>query len=460
MSARFSHLDAGTPESQWQEELRRRTIVPLDVDVDLLVVVAAHPDDETLGAAGLMAHAARRGTPVAVVVTSDGERSHPASPTHSPSQLAILRRTETSRAVSMVAPGSDVLFLGLPDGELADHLTVLRAELAAVLDGPAAATAARVLVAAPWSGDGHRDHRVVAEVCAAVCAARGIRHVGYPVWAWHWGAADDLPWSRARALPLGREEAEQKRRALACHTTQIAPLSEQRGDEVLLHEGMMAHFERDVEVFLVESEDQAVPAGLDAAWFDAFYQRNGEDPWGFETRWYEERKRGILLASLPEPRLGSVLEVGCSTGVLTAELAQRADTVVAMDAAEAAVSRTRERLSHDTRVTVLRGAAPDDWPTGEFDTIVLSEVGYYLSAADLTRLLHRVAVSLSDRGCVVACHWRHPVTEYPLTGDDVHDALHEVVQWQTLTTHRERDFVLEVFAPLTAMSVAEREGLA
>ncbi|KRB38636.1 PIG-L family deacetylase [Microbacterium sp. Root180] len=459
MSGGFSHLDPGTPETQWQDALGRRTVSDLDADLDFLVVVAAHPDDETLGAAGLMSRAARSGIPIAVVVASDGEGSHPASPTHTRQELARLRRIETARAVSLVAPEADVRFLGLPDGELDTHLAALGAGVALVVDGPAAATAGRVLVAAPWSGDGHRDHRVVAEVCAAVCASRGIRHVGYPVWVWHWGSTEDLPWSRARALRLDPEEADRKRRAIACHTTQIEPLSSQQGDEVLLHAGMRSHFERDVEIFLVEGEPGESTAGLDAAWFDDFYDRNGDDPWGFETRWYEERKRSILLASLPERQLGRVLEVGCSTGVLTAELAERADAVVAMDPAQIAVTRARERIGDDPRVTVLRGTAPDDWPEGEFDTIVLSEVGYYLSASDLNRLLHRVRGSLSERGCVVACHWRHPVAEYPQTGDDVHDVLHELIEWQTLVTHRERDFVLDIFAPHTAKSVAEREGL-
>jgi len=460
MIARFSHLDPGTPEQLWQEELRRREIADFDPTVDLLVIVAAHPDDETLGAAGLMARAARRGTPVIVVVASDGEGSHPDSPTHTPEQLAALRRQETERAVSLAAPGSDLRFLGLPDGELQDHAADLRATLAAVLDDAGAATAGRVLVAAPWSGDGHRDHRIVAEACAAICAPRGIRHVGFPIWAWHWGSVGDVPWSQAKMLPLGEEEVALKRQAIASHTTQIEALSPQPGDEVLLHAGMRSHFERDVEIFLDEREDPAPPDGLDAAWFEAFYDRNGSDPWGFETRWYEQRKRAILLASLPERDLGAVLEVGCATGILTAELAERADRVVAMDAAEAAVQLARERLAADARVTVLRGAAPDDWPEGEFDTIVLSEVGYYLSAADLRRTLHRLVGSLSDRGCVVACHWRHRVAEYPQTGDDVHDALHEEIEWQTLLTHRERDFVLEVFAPHAALSVAQREGLA
>ncbi|WP_127473027.1 bifunctional PIG-L family deacetylase/class I SAM-dependent methyltransferase [Microbacterium sulfonylureivorans] len=459
MSVRFSHLDPGTPESDWQEALRARTLVDLEDDVDFLVVVAAHPDDETLGAAGLMARASSRGTPVVVVVASDGEGSHPMSPTHTPEQLSSLRRRETEEAVSRVAPGSDIRFLGLPDGELHEHTARLRAQLVAVVDGAPAASADRVIVAAPWSGDGHRDHRIVAEVVASVCAPRGLLHVAYPIWAWHWGGADDVPWVRARVLRLRDEERERKRRAIACHTTQIEALSSQQGDEVLLHAGMRSHFERDVEVFLGEREEPAVSDGLDAAWFDAFYDRNGDDPWGFETRWYEERKRAILLASLPESRLGAVLEVGCATGILTAELARRSERVVAMDAAEAAAAKARERLRGDPRVTVLRAAAPDDWPIGEFDTVVLSEVGYYLSGPDLRRLLHHIAGSLSERGCVVACHWRHPVAEYPLSGDDVHDALNEMIGWQTLVSHRERDFVLEVFAPLTAVSVAEREGL-
>lgn len=460
MSTAFSHLDPGTEEAHWRDEIGRRSIQNLDTDVDLLVVVAAHPDDETLGAAGLMAKAESRGTRVVVVVATGGEHSHPASPTHTPEQLASLRRTETTQAVSVVAPGGSIRFLGLPDGGLDTRVEDLRAALAAALDEAGSADPARTLVAAPWSKDRHRDHRIVAEACGELCDARGIRHVGYPVWAWHWGTAADLPWPTARAVRLDSHEVERKARAIALHTTQIEPLSPQQGDEVLLHEGMRSHFERDVEVFFIEGDEASGGGSLDAAWFDAFYDRNGDDPWGFESRWYEKRKRDILLASLPERRLGRVLEVGCSTGVLTAALAERSDAVVAMDAAEAAVMRARERLASNPRVSVRRAVAPDDWPEGEFDTIVVSEVAYYLSAHDLARLLARIAGSLGEDGCVVACHWRHPVAAYPLTGDDVHRTMRELPGLRTLATHLEDDFVLDVFAPQSARSVAQREGLA
>ncbi len=40
------------------------------------------------------------------------------------------------------------------------------------------------------------------------------------------------------------------------------------------------------------------------AGFEQMYAR-AEDPWGFGTRWYEERKRAVLLASLPQRHYGA-----------------------------------------------------------------------------------------------------------------------------------------------------------
>ncbi len=108
-------------------------------------------------------------------------------------------------------------------------------------------------------------------------------------------------------------------------------------------------------------------------------------------------------------------------------------------------------------MTLQQGAVPGDWPAGAFETIVLSEVGYYLSPRDLDRTIALIDAAMT--GCVVACHWRHPVAEYPLSGDDVHRALRSVAAWQTLAVHEEEDFVLEVFCRRPAVSVAHREGL-
>jgi hypothetical protein len=60
---------------------------------------------------------------------------------------------------------------------------------------------------------------------------------------------------------------------------------------------------------------------------------------------------------------------------------------------------------------------PEQWPDGEFELILLSEVVYYLSPVDVGRLADRVTRSLSEGGCVILVHWTGP-TDYPLSGDE------------------------------------------
>jgi hypothetical protein len=86
-------------------------------------------------------------------------------------------------------------------------------------------------------------------------------------------------------------------------------------------------------------------------------------------------------------------------------------------------------------------------------------VGYYLSADDLARTIALIDAAMTADGCLVACHWRHPVAEYPQTGDQVHAALRAVSSWEVIARHEEEDFVLEVFGRSPVVSVARREGL-
>jgi hypothetical protein len=92
-----------------------------------------------------------------------------------------------------------------------------------------------------------------------------------------------------------------------------------------------------------------------------------------------------------------------------------------------------------------------------FDLIVVSEVGYYLDAADL--LLDRTVGSLAPGGVLLACHWRHPVAEYPQSGDDVHHSLGDRPELVRVVHHEETDFLLEVFTQGRRPTVAQWEGL-
>ena len=197
---------------------------------------------------------------------------------------------------------------------------------------------------------------------------------------------------------------------------------------------------------------------LGQQYFDGFYQA-GADPWGFETRWYEKRKRAITMASLPHQRFGSAFEPGCAIGVLTEELAPRCDQLLATDISDVPLTVARQRLSGQTGVTFEQRRVPQDWPAGPFDLIVLSEIGYYCDATDLSLLIAAAVTSLTDDGVVLACHWRHPVADYPLTGDQVHDQFRRESGLSVLVDHTEEDFRLDVFVRSPAASVARRDGL-
>jgi SAM-dependent methyltransferase len=199
---------------------------------------------------------------------------------------------------------------------------------------------------------------------------------------------------------------------------------------------------------------------LTPEYFDDLY-RAAPDPWGFTTRWYEERKYALTLAALPRRRYSSAFEPGCSIGVLTAGLAERCDALLAADVATAALAATRRRVGDLPHVRVEQCRLPQDWPDETFDLVVLSEVGYYLDADALARLVEVTVGGMSPGADLVLVHWRHPVADYPLSGDAVHDAFGASIALERTVRHAEADFLLEVFSrvPPAGLSVAAREGL-
>jgi SAM-dependent methyltransferase len=190
---------------------------------------------------------------------------------------------------------------------------------------------------------------------------------------------------------------------------------------------------------------------------DEFYSKS-PDPWGFRTSWYEQRKREIVVASLPRRRFGSCWELGCSVGELTAALAPRCGRVLATDGNAVAVEQARARVREFAHVTVEQQIHPDDWPNESFDLIVFSELGYNFEAPSLRALADRLTSTLSSSGMLVACHWRHGIPNCPIAGDEVHRIVAAALSLPQLVQHVEEDFVLEIWSA-DARSVAASEGM-
>ncbi|MCS0603517.1 nodulation S family protein [Streptomyces sp. LP11] len=199
------------------------------------------------------------------------------------------------------------------------------------------------------------------------------------------------------------------------------------------------------------------------AYFDDMY-RGAEDPWHLAERWYERRKYDLTVAALPQPRYRRAFEPGCSVGELTRRLAVRCDAVFACDRVGSAVATARHRTRDLPHVEVRRMVLPEEWPTGSFDLIVLSELLYYLDDATFDRFVRRTVASLEPGGTLVTVHWDHPVPEHLTTGSGIADLLAARLELDLLADHREEDFVLQVHRRRgpdgrRAISVAAEEGL-
>lgn len=161
-------------------------------------------------------------------------------------------------------------------------------------------------------------------------------------------------------------------------------------------------------------------ATMSRAYFEKLYASN-PDPWDFAGSAYEKEKYRKTLAALPRSRYAAALEIGCSIGVLTRDLAARCDRLLALDAASTPLEQARRRCAGFTHVRFEQRTVPGQWPAGTFDLILLSEVLYYFRLDDLHRLASEASESLAQRGDCVLVHWTGE-TNYPLSGDEAVDA--------------------------------------
>lgn len=162
------------------------------------------------------------------------------------------------------------------------------------------------------------------------------------------------------------------------------------------------------------------PNTLTPEYFEEIYQRNS-DPWDFARSDYEHQKYQATLSVLPAEKYDSAFEIGCSIGVLTAQLAPRAAQLLSVDVSRLALDQAVLRCRDLLNVRFETMQIPNEFPTENFDLIVVSEVGYYLAPTDWQIAADKIIRHTNPGGNIVLVHWTPFVHDYPQTGDQVHE---------------------------------------
>ena len=183
-----------------------------------LLVVVAHPDDETFGCGSLLLHAAAAGMVTAVVCATRGEAGEAVGGTPG-ERLGVLREQETRAAAELLGV-SHVDFLGLTDSGMsgaAGPETLVGAPFEDVRDrvGRHLDAFAPTVVVTLDASDGHRDHERIREATLAAvdlathrtpqtylhCLAQSLMRR----WVEHMAAADPS-WEHLRGNVPGTPE--------------------------------------------------------------------------------------------------------------------------------------------------------------------------------------------------------------------------------------------------------------
>ncbi|QJD80017.1 PIG-L deacetylase family protein [Spirosoma rhododendri] len=235
--------------------LDQRAIILDDVQsLGSMLILAPHPDDESLGCGGTIIRLRQAGLPVYVVFVSDGSMSHPNSPTYPAGRLRDLRETEAREALSRLGVSADACtFMRLPDTAVPFPDQQGFAEAVATLVGLIEAVhPATILV--PWERDPHRDHRATWQLLqtARTHLTMPTRVLEYLIWLWELGRPDDMPRPDERRVwkvPIDTV-IDQRNRAIAAHASQVTRLIDDDPTAFYLSPELLTHFERPYELFL------------------------------------------------------------------------------------------------------------------------------------------------------------------------------------------------------------------
>jgi LmbE family N-acetylglucosaminyl deacetylase len=210
------------------------------------LILAPHPDDETLGCGGLIASLCAQGKPPVVAILTDGSGSHPHTRSFPAERLIRLRQDEARHATMLMGlPATSLKFFDYPDANLQSDgppvdeiLALIRSERCSALF-------------APDRHDPHCDHVATAALATIVAQRLSIPLWHYPVWTWMRNPDDIAMNEQISGWRLDISTfSSLKQRAIAAHRSQHGAAIPGLPDGFSLPPELLARFARPFEVFV------------------------------------------------------------------------------------------------------------------------------------------------------------------------------------------------------------------
>lgn len=218
------------------------------------LVVAPHPDDESLGCGGAIALLRKFNCEVFILTLSDGTLSHPNSKKFPAEKLRDLREKELLNAAKVLGVKSEnVTFFRFRDRGVPHAKSENFAQAANRCSEFLRRTNPQTIIV-PWRRDPHPDHRAAFALFERAKSEKQ-KILEYPIWLWELAENADVPQeTEVSAFRLDiKSVAEKKQRAIRMHKSQITDLIDDDPEGFRLSEEILANFAADFEIYLEQN---------------------------------------------------------------------------------------------------------------------------------------------------------------------------------------------------------------
>jgi LmbE family N-acetylglucosaminyl deacetylase len=223
------------------------------------LILAPHPDDESLGCGGMIAEACARGLHPRIVVLTDGSMSHPHSSSYPARRLSGLRERELLDATALLGvPAEEVFFMRYVDTQAPRSGADLQEAANALAQLIRSSECASVVVS--WEHDPHCDHAAAAAIAAVACRATGTRLLAYPIWGWRLPPEMLIDTAPICGFQLDiSQHVHRKRQAILAHASQYAGIINDDPEGFQLPADFIEHFLAAPEVYIEVGNQAATP---------------------------------------------------------------------------------------------------------------------------------------------------------------------------------------------------------